>query len=690
MSRSLLLWVTISVALSITGCDCKQPPINKIDQCKGVPGQQVDKNDPCTADNQCGDHFACRATKDQPELMCCVFNDRACNTEADCCPGQTCPAERKKCFDRFIACQTDADCGDKGDRVCESYSDVYGESTRCRFRQCGPLGECADGTSCFNGECLADLPCGGRCDQGKGCVATIDRCQDYASPAGREAAACPMTCQAGFIATFKDARNIWDACTLNDVACICAELPGLRSNDLGRFSSIGANPGDSLFVSAYDGQYGDLVVVKYGLDGKKQATEYVDGVPSAAVKYGPSGARGGVVEPGDDVGRYTDLVVNGGKVFVSYYDVTNGDLKVAVRASNGSWTKHKVDGSSGDVGLYSSIAVDSDGVPGVAYFQRAGDASFNIMDCPTPRPTAPLKYVTALKYAKASSANPTAATDWTVKTVACAARPPPPCDACNGICADTGNGDGAQCYTAASGCTTTCASGSSCVDVNGTPTCGETVTPARLQEVTPGIGLFPSIAFKGKDAFVAYQRRTKTGTTPADGDLYAVVISAANTVQTPVLIDGSGDTGWFPDLKIEGQSGTIAIGYHDFSSKSFKFVSSTQLQAGITPEVIDRGVDATMPGNQSWVGTDSAIVFGGSGVVYALYQDATKGDLKMARRTSTWAVVPSPRTEGAVGFFADAVVTDGKVYASHARIHAKLVGGEPQLDNGLLLETITP
>lgn len=686
MSRTHALLLTLTVALSFAGCDCGKPPVMKVDQCLGVPGQEVGKNDPCTGNSDCGDHFACREVKDTNGLQCCVFNDRACTTEADCCPGQTCPSERKKCFDRFIACQTDADCGDKGDRVCELYTDVYGESSRCRFRECGPLGECAEGTSCFNGECMADLPCGGRCDSGKGCVPTIDRCQDYSMPTERPTAACPMTCNAGFIATFRQSRNIWDSCSLPDVACVCAELPALRSNDLGRFSAISADPGNALFVSAYDGQYGDLVVLKYGLDGQRQATEYVDGVPSAMVKYGPSGARGGVVEPGDDVGRYTDLVVNGGKVFVSYYDVTNGDLKVAVRASNGTWATHKVDGTSGDVGLYSSIAVDSDGVPGVSYFQRAGDASFNIMDCPAPRPTSALKYVTALKYAKASSANPSSATDWTVRTVACAERPPPPCDACTGICADPGMGPG--CFTAGTGCGT-CASGESCVDNNGTAVCAARFTPPSLQEVTPGVGLFSSLAFKGKDAFIAYQRRTKPANASAEGDLYAVVVSASNTPQTPVLIDGSGDTGWFPDLKIEAQTGTIAIGYHDFSSKSFKFVSSTQLQTGISPEVVDRGVDMTMPGNQSWVGTDSAIVFGGNGVVYALYQDATKGDLKLAKRTGSWAVQASPRSEGAVGFFADAVFTDGKVYASHARIRAKLVGGEPQLDNGLLLETLT-
>jgi hypothetical protein len=233
------------------------------------------------------------------------------------------------------------------------------------------------------------------------------------------------------------------------------------------------------------------------------------------------------------------------------------------------------------------------------------------------------------------------------------------------------------------------ASTESCVSVNGTPTCAENFTPTELQQVSPGVGLFSSLAFKpNKDAVIAYMRRTVPTTGPVDGDLYGATVSASGTVGTPVLLDGSGDTGFFPDVKIDAQTGNIGVAFHDFSSKAFKFYLSGQLQAGITIETIDDGADATMPGNQSWVGTDSAIVFGPSGVVWALYQDATRGDLKLSKRTSSWAKQPSPRTEGAVGFFADAVFTDGKLYASHARIHAKLVQSEPQVDNSLLVETL--
>ncbi|MFZ5443028.1 MAG: hypothetical protein ACOZQL_23680 [Myxococcota bacterium] len=675
------------VSMLAVGCKCAEPPVVAKDPCRGVAGVQAERFQSCSTNDECGDHFGCKEVKDQPGLQCCLFLDRPCTTEADCCPGQTCPSDRKKCFDKYIGCQQDSECGDRGDRFCEVYTDTYGTSSRCRFKPCGPLGECAEGLSCFQGECMAELPCGGQCEPGKACVPTIDRCQDYANPTGREMAACPMTCAPGFLATFKEPRNIWDACTLRDVACVCAELPGLRSNDLGRFSAIAADPGNAVYVSAYDGQYGDLVVVKYDLEGKKLATEYVDGVPSAAVKYGPSGARGGVVEPGPDVGRYTDAASAGGKVFVSYYDVTGGDLKVAIRSASGQWTSHRVDGAQGDVGLYTSIAVDADGVPGISYFQKGGDSTFNVMDCPTPRPTGATKYITALKFAKATSASPANSNDWTIKTVACASRPPPVCDACNGICADPGSGP--ACFTVATGCTGCNASSESCVSVNGTATCAKNFTPTELQQVTPGVGLFSSLAFKpNKDAVIAYMRRTVPTSGAADGDLYAVSINAAGTVGTPVLIDGSGDTGYFPDVKVDAQTGNIAIGFHDFSSKAFKFYLAPQLQTGSTIETIDTGADATMPGNQSWVGTDSAIVFGSSGVVWALYQDATRGDLKLSKRTSSWAAQPSPRTEGAVGFFADAILSDGKLFASHARIHARLVQSEPQVDNSLLLEAL--
>ncbi|MFZ5467953.1 MAG: hypothetical protein ACOZIN_00835 [Myxococcota bacterium] len=676
------IFVALAFLSACGGCNC-DPPLQSTEPCASVPNVQPDMVQACGSTTECGDHYPCTEVKDSDGLMCCVFADRKCVTEADCCPGQTCPADRKKCFDKYLSCETDADCGDKGDRFCEEWTDSYGTSKRCRFKACTD-GACPDGQYCFQNECMADLPCGGACESGKACVPAIDRCQDYSNPTDRAAAACPVTCAAGFIATFNDNRNVWDTCRLPEVACVCAELPPLRSEDLGRFSAIAADATQNrLFVSAYDGQYGDLVVLRFDGAGTLAGTEYVDGVPSGTVRFGPSGARGGVVEPGPDVGRYTDVAVHNGQVFVSYYDVTNGDVKLALRSTDGTWRTMRVDGTDADLGLYSSVAVDSDGYPGLSYFQKGGGATFDSASCPAPPPTGDKTFITALKFARANTASPAGPADFTVRTIACQSRPPPPCYNCAQTCADPGTGAG--CYAPDTTCTGCDANTEVCVMVGTTPTCAKKYNPSNLAEVVDGVGLFSALAFNGKDAYIAYMNRTG-----GDGDLYGVRLGAQNTVLPQVLLDAAGDTGFFPDVKLDPGGTNVAVSYHDFSSRAFKLFFAPNFQAGVTPEVIDPGTGAASSGVHHWVGTDSALAFAGAQDLYAVYQDATGGDLKLARRqNNVWTLLSPLRTEGAVGFFADAVMLGSKLFASHARIHAKLVAGEPRVDNSLLLEQYT-
>lgn len=689
--RWLVVLCVSTVGGSLSGCkSCGDPPVVKKDQCLGVAGAQADSPDSCDEATVCGDHHACREVKDKPGVKCCLYVDRLCAGDADCCPGQSCQTARNppRCSDRFNECTTDEECGDTGDRVCTDYTDASGTTKRCRHRPCGALGECSAGFSCFQGECVGELPCGGSCNPGEGCVPASGRCQNYTNPAGRPEAACPMTCNAGFIATFKDNRNIWDACNLPAVRCVCAELPGLVSNDLGRYSALAGSATEGLMASMYDGKYGDLVVYRYDSSGTRTGVDYVDGVPTGQVRYGPSGARGGIVEPGPDVGRYTDIAISGNRAFVSYYDVGNGDLKVAVREGS-TWSTHRVDGANADLGLFSSIAVDSDGFPGVAYFMRAAEAGFAVSDCPAPTPTGALKDLTALRFARARVANPTSAADWTIRTLACLSKPPPPCDGCANTCADTGTGP--TCLMNGTGCMPACDMNTEvCVTVGGMPRCGKKYNPSQLIDIPLGTGVFASLAFNGKNAIVAYMQRTGpvvNGRVVPDGDLYAVQVDGQNVRGTPVLIDGVGDTGYFPDVKIEPSSRQIAIAFHDFSTKSLKFYFAPQLQTGVTLEVIDNGVDMARPGEQGFVGTDSSIVFGPQpGQVWAVYQDATRGDLKLARRTSQWTVQPSLATEGAVGFFADGVYVNGRLWATHARLKARLVSGQAELDNTILLQ----
>ncbi len=83
------------------------------------------------------------------------------------------------------------------------------------------------------------------------------------------------------------------------------------------------------------------------------------------------------VGSGDDRGRYPSVVSAGGTTYVSYYDATNHDLRLAHYVgssgncgSNNSWYCGTLD-STGDVGQYSSLAVDSSSSNlhlGIAYY----------------------------------------------------------------------------------------------------------------------------------------------------------------------------------------------------------------------------------------------------------------------------------------------------------------------------------
>jgi hypothetical protein len=277
-----------------------------------------------------------------------------------------------------------------------------------------------------------------------------------------------------------------------------------------------------------------------------------------------------------------------------------------------------------------------------------------------------------------------------VRTLACLASPAPVCEGCGGVCADPGGGP--RCLEAATGCTACTGATRVCVGGGAAPTCATRFTPPTpLAEVPVGVGLFPSLAFRGDQALIAAMRRMPPAAAggAAKGELIGVQVSAALVPGPVVVLDASGDTGWFPDLRVEAATGQVGIGYHDLTARALRFYLAPELQVGVRPELVDDG--RAGDGGQAVVGADSAVVFLPGGGIVALYQDATHGDLELARRTAAgWTVGAPVSTSGAVGFFTDAVVAGGSIYVSHARMGARSVQGTVRSEGAVLLEVLVP
>ncbi|MEW5867828.1 MAG: hypothetical protein AB1894_01020 [Chloroflexota bacterium] len=78
-----------------------------------------------------------------------------------------------------------------------------------------------------------------------------------------------------------------------------------------------------------------------------------------------------VVDSVGHVGQYTSIAKDDdGRMYISYYDLGNGNLKVAYQVSGGGWSKSVV-ASAGDVGLFTSIDTRQGGYPGVSFFDAS-------------------------------------------------------------------------------------------------------------------------------------------------------------------------------------------------------------------------------------------------------------------------------------------------------------------------------
>jgi MYXO-CTERM domain-containing protein len=404
---------------------------------------------------------------------------------------------------------------------------------------------------------------------------------------------CATKCSAGQLAT----------CGTGGM-CACAdELPiGL----IGTYASMAVTSTGTVYVSAYNATYGDLMVAQTTATGRIPATawEFVDGVPSGPVAVKGSKVRGGVSEPGDDVGWYTSIAVTpAGEPVVSYYDATHASLRFAQK-SGGTWHSYTVDSGvpmAKDLGKYTAITVDGSGRPGIGYLALIKDGAAAHSE---------------VRFAQAARALPAGPGDWSQVLVESKAIPM------------------------------------------------EAADQAMLDDLPDACGLFVAATrtLGGVPMLAYYDRPAKAlKLAPGDGNGFSAPI---------VIEAGAAgvDAGWYPSLAVS-PDGTVHIAYIDRALIQSKLMT-VDWPDGTPVVVDDGyRTDGTTAGGlpdpvYHQVGDNSAIVNNGH-VSAIVYQDATSQDLLLAtpgsqgwtRTTIAGGEMPY---KGAYGFYAAAGMTSNE------------------------------
>ncbi len=633
---SLLLLLTAG----LWACDCGDTNLH----C------ECDPYECCDEEGNCADGFMC-------EGGCCVEACDACIVALDCAEFGDCLT----CTDGCCVsgeCSTDEDCPPENDkpRYCPDLPDPQTGCKVCLFVRCETDEQCDDPTfplyvvcegeeypACVLGDCECVEPCRGTCPDGTYCCKDTMTCDPIPVPC--EGVECPECEQVN-----PEPGGVLndETCVIDDADCSCVPLPDLDPAFAGEYSAVDLGADGIPVLSGYYGRpYGDLL---FGMAsgpeaGASVAWEFVDGVPVDAPCEGPAaGPRGGIAEPGDDVGWDSDIVVDGdGLARISYHDRTNGDLKYAA-FDGAAWNVHVVD-EAGETGRFTSMVLDVAGNPIIAYMTVRDE---NIQS--------------HLKVAWATTPTPAAAADWTVyvadtMTVHCRAEDCPDGEAClaeTGVCAvlddpaNCGGGNG-------------CGDGEVCV----AGSCEEFTPESSLEDLPAGVGLFASLDLysNGTPAVVYHDS--------INGDLKYVVFNGVDAFGPPVVLDGDGNAGADCSLFISSDDVEHVVYQHQSGEHAelYYWNSDTGL------EVVDQGArdangDPTDPASAveclHWVGNFARVAVDPFGNARVAYQDGTSEDLVVAVRNpgGVWTVEILARKQsddnfvGAYGFFVDQVLSE--------------------------------
>lgn len=567
-----------------------------------------------------------------------------CDTDDECCPGSACDVNGHLCRSAAndAPCDTDGDCLVPG-QVCQQ----VGTFKVCGFTSCDAAGSCPEGRSCYKGSCVVGSPCPGGCPVDQVCDVATARCHPAAGKPG-----CAVSCDVGALRVLKDPATMSGeiCCALE---CECAPLPPLPPGLQGQYASVAAGVRD-VAVAAYDQTYGDLVVRHYGQLGGLLSTDYVDGFPASGTVGGsPDGPRHGVLEPGDDVGRYAAATADAlGRIHVAYYDATNGALRYAVNTEPGQWHTHAVDDTQ-DAGRFASITIrPSDGAPVLAYLVLGTDGGGRANS--------------EVRVAVANSANPRSTAEWTLLTAEASLQ----ADPCNHACTAGQTcvlGDmGPSCGTDSTACAPACGGAQACVAGGGGGGACQALASPPIAGLPPANGLFTSVSGHGSNVVAAWYDGVTRLLKAVDVD--GVMAGA------PVVVDGDGMDG--RALGDVGQhvsvahdlNGKVGMVYWDATAHELRFYGGVGLTGGRF-HTVDSG--RGQPPGFRQLGADASLAAGPDGTFYVAYQEQTNLDLLLAQRNvgDDWEIhsLLEGENNGAVGFFASLAVSGSRAYVANVK-----------------------
>src|SRR5262245_1436189 len=357
-----------------------------------------------------------------------------------------------------------------------------------------------------------------------------------------------------------------------DSICTSATRTTLQSEDnVGQFTAVTIGTDGLALISYYDATNGDLKVAHCS-----------DAACTAATIT--------TLQSEDNVGQFTAVTIGtDGLALISYYDATNGDLKVAhcsdVACTAATLTA--VDGAANNVGAPSSMIMGTDGRSLISYFDKTnGD----------------------LKVARCSDVACTSATRTTVDGAADNVGAP------SSMIMGADSRGLISYYDATNG------------DLKVAHCSNVACTAATLTTLdgAGSVGQYSSVTI-GADGrgLISYYDAT-------NGDLKVAHCSnVACTAATLTTVDSPGSVGQYSSVTI-GADGLALISYYDETHSDLKVAHCSNVAC-----IADNRstVDSAASG-----GEFSSVTIGADGLALISYYDETNGDLKVAHCSNLFCV----------------------------------------------------